>query len=139
LKADLPESTPFTYRAFVSYSHRDNAWGTSALKLLDAQHLAPQHARGLRPGQERDHGGDSDKARARDCDDYGRQDEARHHRRVCPHHQALALREANDTPDEDLSEGELVLERLAGVVVRTARLEISLSRSDDGLRRASRT
>src|SRR5215218_4919189 len=42
-----------------------------------------------------------------------------------------ALREANDTADEDLSERELVLERLARVVVRTGRLEISLSLSDD--------
>ena len=42
-----------------------------------------------------------------------------------------ALREANDTPDQDLSERELVLEHLARVVVRTERLQISLSLSDD--------
>jgi hypothetical protein len=38
-----------------------------------------------------------------------------------------ALRQADDTPDQDLSERELVHERLARVVVRTGRLEISLS------------
>src|SRR5918994_5408451 len=41
-----------------------------------------------------------------------------------------ALR-ADETPDQDLGERELVHERLARVVVRTGRLEISLTRSDD--------
>jgi hypothetical protein len=42
-----------------------------------------------------------------------------------------ALRDANDTPDQSLSERELVHERLAKVVVRTGRLGISLTLSDD--------
>ena len=41
-----------------------------------------------------------------------------------------ALR-ADETPDQDLGERELVHERLARVVVRTGRLEISLSLSND--------
>ena len=41
-----------------------------------------------------------------------------------------ALRDANDTPDQHLSERELVHERLARVVVRTGRLEISLTLPD---------
>jgi site-specific DNA recombinase len=42
-----------------------------------------------------------------------------------------ALREANESPDQDLSERELVHERLAKVVVRTGRLEISLTLPTD--------
>ena len=42
-----------------------------------------------------------------------------------------ALRQADESADNDLSERELVLEHLARVVVRTGRLEISLSLSDD--------
>jgi site-specific DNA recombinase len=41
-----------------------------------------------------------------------------------------ALREASDTPEQDLSERELVHERLAKLVVRTGRLEISLNVPD---------
>jgi site-specific DNA recombinase len=42
-----------------------------------------------------------------------------------------ALRQADESAEKDLSERELVLEHLARVVVRTGRLEISLSLSDD--------
>ena len=42
-----------------------------------------------------------------------------------------ALRQADESADKDLSERELVIEHLARVVVRTGRLEISLSLSDD--------
>jgi hypothetical protein len=42
-----------------------------------------------------------------------------------------ALRQPDETPDQGLGERELVHERLARVVVRTGRLEISLTLSDD--------
>jgi tetratricopeptide (TPR) repeat protein len=35
LKADMPDSAPFTYRAFVSYSHRDKAWGEWLHRALE--------------------------------------------------------------------------------------------------------